>query len=109
MSPNTLRECRWGLHLDNNNQGNPPSSGWIVRVWPELTDDPASVLVIRPAEFDRKGEARIPLPRCQQVVPDSEALHHGGYHAGPQMRYAVIVSVESGPALEHWIGSQLPE
>jgi len=62
MSPNTLRECRWGLHLDDNNRGNPESSGWIVRVWLELTDDPASVLVIRPAEFDRKGEMRIPLP-----------------------------------------------
>lgn len=109
MPPNTLRECRWGLHLDNNNQANPPSSGWIVRVWMELTDDPASALVIRPAEFDRKEEKRIPLPRYQQVVIDSEALYHGGYHAGPQMRYAVIVSVESGPALERWIGSQLPE
>ena len=104
MSPNTLRECRWGLHLDNNNQGNPESSGWIVRVWMELTDDPASVLVMRPAEFDRKGEIRIPLPRYQQVVIDSETL----YHAGPQNRYAVIVSVESGPALERWIQSQLP-
>ena len=82
MSPNTLRECRWGLHLDNNNQGNPESSGWIVRVWLELTDDPASMLVIRPAEFDRKAEIRIPLPRYQQVVLDSEALYHGGYHAG---------------------------
>jgi len=109
MSPNTLRECRWGLHLDDNNRGNPESSGWIVRVWLELTDDPASVLVVRPAEFDRKAEARIPLPRCQQVVLDSEALHHGGFHAGPQTRYAAIVSVESGPALERWIGSQLPE
>ena len=73
----------------------------------ELTDDPASVLVVRPAEFDRKGETRIPLPRYQQVVVDSEALYHGGYHAGPQKRYAVIVSVESGPALERWIQSQL--
>jgi hypothetical protein len=109
MSPNTLRECRWGLHLDNNNQGNPHSSGWIVRVWMELTDDPASVLVLRPAEFDRKKEARIPLPRYQQVVVDSEALYHGGFHAGPQTRYAIIVSVESGPALERWISSQLPE
>jgi hypothetical protein len=36
MSPNTLRECRWGLHLDNNNQGNPESNGWFVRVWMEL-------------------------------------------------------------------------
>lgn len=107
MSPNTLRECRWGLHLDDNNRGNPESSGWIVRVWMELTDDPASVLVVRPAEFDRKGETRIPLPRYQQVVLDSEALYHGGYHAGPQKRYAVIVSVESGPALERWVQSQL--
>jgi hypothetical protein len=32
----------------------------------------------------------------------------GGFHAGPQMRYAAIVSVESGPALERWIGSQFP-
>ncbi len=23
MTANTMRECRWGLHLDNNNQGNP--------------------------------------------------------------------------------------
>ena len=82
MSPNTLRECRWGLHLDDNNRGNPESNGWIVRVWLELTDDPASVLVVRPAEFDRKAEARIPLPRYQQVVLDSEALYHGGYTPG---------------------------
>jgi hypothetical protein len=109
MPPNTLRECRWGLHLDNNNQGNPESSGWIVRVWLELTDDPASTLVIRPAEFDRKKETRIPLPRYQQVVLDSEALYHGGYHTGPQKRYAVIVSVESSPALERWIQGQIPE
>jgi hypothetical protein len=109
MPPNTLRECRWGLHLDNNNQGNPDSNGWIVRVWLELTDDPMSVLVLRPAEFDRKGEVRIPLPRFQQVVLDSEALYHGGYHAGSRTRYAVIASVESGPALERWIAGQLPQ
>lgn len=109
MAPNSLRECRWGLHLDNNNQGNPESNGWIVRVWLELTDDPASMLVMRPAEFDRKAEVRIPLPRYQQVIIDSEALFHGGYHAGKTTRYAVIVSVESGPALERWIQDQLPE
>ncbi len=109
MAPNTLRECRWGLHLDNNNQGNPESNGWIVRIWLELTDDPTSVLVVRPAEFDRKAEVQIPLPRYQQVVVDSERLYHGGYHAGRKMRYAVIVSVESGPALDQWIQSQLPK
>jgi hypothetical protein len=109
MSPNTLRECRWGLHLDDNNRRNPESNGWVVRVWLELTDDPSSLLVVRPAEFDRKAEARIPLPRNQQVVLDSEALYHGGFHAGPHTRYAAIVSVESGPALERWIDSQLTE
>ena len=36
MSPNTLRECRWGLHLDHNNQNNPETNGWAVRVWHEM-------------------------------------------------------------------------
>jgi len=109
MSANTLRECRWGLHLDNNNQGNPESNGWIVRVWLELTDDPRSVLVARSAEFDHAHEVQISLPRYRQVVLDSEAMWHGGFHAGPRTRYAVIASVESGPALERWIDSQRPK
>lgn len=109
MAPNTERECRWGLHLDNNNKGNAETNGWIVRIWLELTDDPRSTLVTRADEFDRKREVQIPLPRYQQVVVDSEALYHGGHHAGPHTRYAVIVSVESSPALERWIESQLPE
>jgi len=66
MAPNTLRECRWGLHLDNNNQGNPESSGWIVRVWLELTDDPASMLVIRPAEFDRRKRSGSRCPAASR-------------------------------------------
>ena len=53
MTPNTLRECRWGLHLDNNNQLNPESNGWAVRVWHELTDDASSRLVVRQEEFDK--------------------------------------------------------
>jgi hypothetical protein len=52
---------------------------------------------------------RIPLPGYQQVVLDSEALYHGGFHAGTQTQYAAIVSVESGPALERWIQRQRPE
>lgn len=109
MSANTLRECRWGLHLDNNNQGNPESNGWIVRVWLELTDDPSSALLVRPGEFARDQEVEIKLPRYQQAVVDSEALYHGGCHTGSETRYAVIVSVESGPDLEGWIKSQLPQ
>ena len=108
MKPNTLRECRWGLHLDNNNDVNPEPNGWIVRLWLELTDDASSTLLVRAKEFDRKTETRIRLPRYQQAVVDSELLFHGGHHAGPHTRYALIASFESSPRLERWIQSQLP-
>lgn len=108
MKPNTLRECRWGLHRDNNNLVNPAGRGWIVRVWLELTDDSTSVLIVRQGEFDRRSERAIELPRGQQVVVDSERLWHGGHHAGTRTRYALIASVESSPALGDWIRSQLP-
>ncbi len=106
MQKNTMRECRWGLHLDLNNKLNPESEGWVVRVWHELTDDPSSSLVVRQEQFDKDSEVRIPLPKSQQAVVDSEFLWHGGQHSGDHMRYAVIVSAESGPALEQWIASQ---
>jgi hypothetical protein len=108
MKPNTLRECRWGLHQDNNNLVNPPANGWIVRVWHELTDDSTSTLLARQGQFDRRSEAQVALPRGQQVVLDSERLWHGGFHAGSHTRYALIASVESSPALNDWIQSQLP-
>ena len=95
MKPNTIRECRWGLHLDNNNAvNNPDENGWVVRVWLELTDDDSSALVVRKAQFDKRSEVSIALPRHQQAVVDSEYLYHGGYHHGPGIRYALIVSCE---------------
>jgi hypothetical protein len=108
MTPNTLRECRWGLHLDNNNNLNPESNGWAVRVWHELTDDSSSRLVVRPEEFDKRSEVQIPLPLHAQVVVDSQWLYHGGYHQGTHTRYAMIATFESSPELERWIDSQLP-
>ena len=109
MKPNTLRECRWGLHQDDNNQMNPPSKGWIVRVWHELTNDSTSTLLVRQSEFDRHSENRVRLPQGQQVVVDSERLWHGGFHAGTHTRYALIASVESSPGLNDWITSQFPD
>lgn len=109
MAPNTMRECRWGLHLDNNNAANDPTqNGWVVRLWLELTNDDESALVVRRDQFDRRTEVKLALPRYQQAVVDSEFLYHGGYHRGPDHRYALITSCESGPALEAWIESQLP-
>ncbi len=108
MSPNTMRECRWGLHLDNNNNLNPETNGWAVRVWLELTQDDSSRLVVRQEEFDRSSETQIPLPKHAQVVVDSQWLWHGGFHTGDHTRYAMISTFESGPELERWIDSQLP-
>ncbi len=108
MSPNTMRECRWGLHLDLNNNGNPETNGWAVRVWWELTHDESSRLVVRQEEFDRASEVQIPLPKNAQAVVDSQRLYHGGFHTGTHTRYAVIATFESGPELERWIDGQLP-
>ena len=107
MSPNTLSECRWGLHLDNNNEGNPETNGWAVRIWLELTHDDSSRLVLRPEEFDARSEVQVPLPRFKQVVVDSQRLYHGGYHHGTATRYALISTVESSPELERWMESEL--
>ena len=109
MKPNTMRECRWGLHLDNNNAANKADeNGWVVRSWLELTDDDSSALVVRRDQFSKASEVKIALPKYQQAVVDSEFLYHGGFHHGPGTRYALITSVESGPAMEKWIESQLP-
>jgi hypothetical protein len=108
MEPNSLREARWGLHLDDNNRLNPETNGWVVRMWLELTDDPESLLIVRENQFDVAGEVRIPLPRYAQAVVDSEYLFHGGYHQGPHTRYALITSFESTPNLDAWIRSELP-
>lgn len=106
MEPNSLREARWGLHLDDNNRLNPETNGWVVRMWLELTDDRDSRLILREHQFDKDSEVRIPLPKYAQAVVDSEYLFHGGYHKGPHTRYGLITSFESSPKLEEWIKSQ---
>ena len=73
MTPNTMRECRWGLHLDNNNNKNPKVNGWAVRVWLELTDDDSSRLVVRRDEFDKSTESR---SRCRSTS-SSWSTHSG--------------------------------
>jgi len=103
MEPNSLREARWGLHLDDNNRLNPDDEGWIVRMWIELTDDPDSRMVLRDKELDASTETLIPLPKYSQMIIDSEYMFHGVWHAGSKTRYGLIVSLESTPELEKWI------
>jgi hypothetical protein len=108
QEPTSLRQARWGLHLDDNNRLNPMVNGWVVRLWLQLTDDPDSALVLRRDQFDRANEVRVPLRKGTQVLIDSEVLFHSGYHQGPDTRYALIISLESTEHLDDWVRSQLP-
>src|SRR5579864_9459054 len=97
------------LHLDDNNRLNPDGEGWVVRTWLELTDNPGSFMIVRSDKNDPATEHRIELRKGAQYVVDSERLYHAVTHAGPHTRYAVIASFESGPQLEKWIESRMPE
>ena len=94
MKPNTMRECRWGLHLDNNNAANKPEeNGWVVRSWLELTDDDSSALVVRRDQFSKalRGQdrpAQVPAGGGRLGVPLPRRLP-----PRPGHRYALITSV----------------
>lgn len=109
LNPNTEEEALRNLHPDDNNRLNPDGEGWVVRAWLQLTDNPESTMILREDKDDPTTESRIPLPVGTQFVVDSERLQHAVWHPGPEPRYALIVSFESGPALERWIESQRAE
>jgi len=108
LRPNTEDEALHNLHPDDNNRLNPDGEGWVVRAWLQLTDNPDSYMILRESKDDVASEQRIPLPAGAQFIVDSERLYHAVWHPGPEPRYALIVSYESGPALEDWIRAELP-
>jgi hypothetical protein len=108
LNPNTEAEAIHNLHLDDNNRLNPDGEGWVVRAWLQLTDDADSYMILREDKNDPSTESRISMPRSRQIVIDSQRLWHAAWHPGPQPRYALIVSFESGDALQNWIKSQSP-
>jgi hypothetical protein len=103
LEPNVLPDVERWLHLDDNNRLNPEGTGWVVRAWLQLSDHPDSCMILRPRKHTPEHEVRLPLPRGAQFVVDSERWYHGVYHPGPGPRYALIVSLESGPELAAWI------
>ena len=106
LEPNTYEQAVHNLHPDDNNRLNPEGEGWVVRAWLQLTDNPDSYMIVREDKDDPSTESRIPLPRGAQFVVDSQRLWHAVYHPGPEPRFALIVSFESGPQLNDWIESQ---
>ena len=103
LQPNTYADALYNSHLDDNNRINPDGEGWIVRSFRNLTDDGASCMVLREDVSDPSTETRIALPAGARIIVDSERLWHSVWHPGPQPRYCLITSYESGPALEKWI------
>ncbi len=109
LEPNSEEDAIKNLHPDDNNRLNPDNEGWVVRAWLQLTDNPDSYMIVREDKDDPTTESRIALPKGAQFVVDSQRLWHAVWHPGPEPRYALIVSFESGPELERWIDSQLAE
>ncbi len=100
------------LHRDDNNRFNPDNSGWVVRTWLELTDNPDSYMLLMDSGADGlpdpATEMRVPLHRGARFVVDTQRLWHVVVHLGTQPRYALITSVESGPALEGFVAANRP-
>lgn len=103
LEPNTYEDTIRNLHPDDNNRLNPEGEGWVVRAWLQLTDNPDSYMIVREDKDDPSTESRIPLPAGAQFIVDSQRLQHAVWHPGPEPRYALIVSFESGPELQSWI------
>ena len=103
LLPNEYGETLYNVHRDDNNRLNPEGTGWIVRGFFNLTDDPDSVMVLREVKDDPSTETRIPLPAGAQLIVDTQRLYHAVWHQGDEPRYCLITSWESGPELEAYI------
>ena len=103
LQPNEYASTLYNLHQDDNNRLNPDGTGWIVRAFFNLSDDPDSLLVLREDRFDPTTEVRIPLPAGAQVIVDTQRFWHAVWHSGPDPRYCLITSWESGPGLDEYM------
>jgi hypothetical protein len=112
LEPATHEEALKSFHRDDNNRLNPEGTGWVLRTWIELTDDPDSYMLLMDIDEDRLPipgtERRVPLPQYSRFVVDTQRLWHVAVHRGNASRYALITCVESTPELEGWIQSQVP-
>jgi hypothetical protein len=109
LPANKYADCIYNLHRDDNNRLNPEGTGWVVRGFFNLTDDANSVMILRDERDDPSTETRIPLPAGAQVIIDTQRLWHAVWHPGPDPRYCLITSWESGPELERYIDAYHPQ
>ena len=105
LQPNAYGETLYNMHRDDNNRLNPEGTGWIVRGFFNLTDNPDSVMVLREDKDDPSTETRLPLPAGAQLIVDTQRLYHAVWHQGDEPRYCLITSWESGPELDAYVAS----
>lgn len=103
LQPNTYADAIYNLHQDDNNRLNDDGTGWVVRGFFNLTDDPESLLILREDRFDPATEVRIPLPAGSRVIVDTQRFWHAVWHRGTAPRYALITSWASGPELDAYV------
>ena len=108
LQPTGYGEAIYNLHRDDNNRLNPEGTGWIVRGFFNLTDNPDSMMLLRKDKDDPSTETRIPLPAGAQVIIDTQRLFHAVWHPGSEPRYCLITSWESGPQLDAYIAAHHP-
>jgi len=108
LQPNTYADAIYNLHKDDNNRLNPEGTGWIVRAFFNLTDNPDAVMILREDKDDPSTEVRVPLPAGTQAVIDTQRLYHAVWHPGDEPRYCLITSYESDDGLEAWIDARNP-
>jgi hypothetical protein len=110
LEPQSYDDALRQIHRDDNNRFNDESTGWVVRTWLELTDNPDSFMILMEQGPDGlpdpRTEIRVPLSRGARFVVDTQRLWHVVCHTGTAPRYALISSFESGPALAAWVDAQ---
>lgn len=110
LEPQNHEQALRNIHRDDNNRFNPENEGWVVRTWTELTDCPDSYMLLMdngPDGLpDRATERRVPLSKGSRFVVDTQRLWHVVVHNHDFPRYALITSLESGPALDSFVAAE---
>ena len=112
LEPQGYEDALRSFHRDDNNRFNPEGEGWVVRQWIELTDNPGAFMILMEQGPDGlpdpSTEVHVPLYRGARFVVDTQRLWHVVCNPSDTTRYALIASLESGPALDAWIRANLP-
>ena len=112
LEPQSYEESLRHIHRDDNNRFNPEGTGWVVRQWIELTENPGAFMILMEQGDDglpdQSTEVHVQMHRGARYIVDTQRLWHVVCNPSDTTRYALISSFESGPALETWIDEHLP-